>query len=141
MEDRHDIQISETPLSIDACYQHVLHPSCGGVVLFVGTVRDHNMGQQVTHLDFEVYGPMAISELQKIAEELTHSYDVQRVSIHHRTGAVSLKEIAVVIAVSCVHRKEAFVACEHAIDQLKLHVPIWKKEHLTDGSYWVNARP
>lgn len=84
---------------------------------------------------------MAISELSKIATAAKSTFDLEKIAIHHRTGIVKLTEIAVIIVVSSKHRKASFEGCEFIIDELKKHVPIWKKEHLTDGSYWVNARP
>ncbi len=136
-----DIQILSTPLSLDDCYNFILDESCGGLCLFVGTVRNHNKGKTVTHLDFEAYEGMALKELAKIAATAINEYGVKHIAIHHRQGAVGLTEKAVIIAVSSVHRKAAFEACEFAIAALKERVPIWKKEFLLDGSHWVNARP
>ena len=136
-----DIQVLNQTLSIDSCYAHVLNAKCGGVTLFVGTVRNHNKGKDVKYLDFETYKEMAIKEMTKIANECLTQFDAKKIAIHHREGHVGIKDIAVIIAVSTVHRKNAFLACEYAIDQLKERVPIWKKEFLEDGSYWVNARP
>jgi len=137
----YNILISSEPLSIDEAYQSVLSPTCGGNCLFVGTVRNHNKGKSVTHLDFDSYGPMAVKEMQKIAERALDEFDIEMISIHHRSGHVGIKGIAVIIAVASHHRDASFSACRFAIDQLKETVPIWKKEHLEDGSYWVGARP
>lgn len=136
-----NILISPEKLSLDFCYDFVVDSGCGGICLFIGTVRNQNKGETVTHLDFEAYDKMAIKELYKIAHECKTQFNVEKIAIHHRSGTVSLEEMAVIIAVSTVHRKEAFLACEFAINQLKEHVPIWKKEFLENGSYWVNARP
>lgn len=141
MDNNIDIQISEQKLLLDSCYQFTLDKSCGGNNLFVGTVRDNNKEETITHLEFESYVPMAIKVLKEIAHECMQNYGVMKISIHHRIGKVDLEGIAVIISVSTKHRKEAFEACEYAIDQLKSRVPIWKKEYLLDGSYWVNARP
>ena len=135
------VKISSSTLSIDEAYQFVLDESCGGNCLFVGTVRNKNKGKTVTHLDFETYEPMALKEMDKIADQCLEKFDVKKVAIHHRSGYVGLKDIAVIIAVSSPHRADGFKACEYAIDTLKETVPIWKKEHLEDGSYWVGARP
>ena len=139
--ERKSIKILKETLSIDDAYQFVLDESCGGNCLFVGTVRNKNKGKTVTHLDFETYEPMAIKEMDKIADQCLDKFDVLKVAIHHRSGHVGLKDIAVIIAVSSPHRAAAFEACEYAIDSLKEMVPIWKKEFLEDGSYWVGARP
>ena len=135
------IKISDTTLSIDEAYQIVLDPSCGGNCLFIGTVRNQNKGKVVTHLDFESYEPMALKEMDKIAQLCQQKFEIHNIAIHHRSGHVGLTDIAVIIAIASPHRKDAFEACKFAIDSLKESVPIWKKEHLEDGSYWVGARP
>lgn len=135
------INILSEKLSIEKTYQFVLDAGCGGNCLFVGTVRDFNKGKTVTHLDFETYKPMAIKQMDKIAETCIERFGIQKIAIIHREGYVGIKDIAVIIAVASVHRQAGFDACQHAIDTLKETVPIWKKEHLEDGSYWVGARP
>lgn len=141
MEGKTQVIISDEKLSIDTCYQSVVDESCGGICLFIGTVRNHNKGKKVTHLDFETYESMALKEMEKIASHCINELGAKRVGIFHRSGIVGISDIAVIIAVSSVHRKVAFEACEYCIDTLKETVPIWKKEHLEDGSYWVGARP
>jgi molybdopterin synthase catalytic subunit len=136
-----DIRLSDKKLSIDAAYASVQDPTCGGIVLFIGTIRNHNKGKTVTHLDFESYAPMAIREMTRIAEKAKTEHGLHAVTLHHRVGSLAIGDIAVIIAVSSHHRKAAFAGCEQVIDELKEHVPIWKKEFLEDGSYWVNARP
>jgi len=136
-----NVNILETPLSLDDCYKAVVDEGCGGIAIFVGTVRNRNKGEAVTKLDFESYVPMAIKEMTAIANECKIKFDTHRIAIHHRVGEVHITEKAVIIAVSTKHRDKAFQACKFAIDQLKERVPIWKKEHLVDGSYWVNSRP
>jgi len=136
-----DIQILSKTLVPDDNYAFVLDEACGGINMFIGTVRRWNKGEEITHLDFECYEPMAISELHKIADRAFKKFGVQKISIHHRTGQVGLEDIAVVIAVSSKHRKASFAACEFVIDELKKTVPIWKKEFMTNGAYWVNSRP
>lgn len=135
------VLISPDPLSIDVAYASVLDESCGGNCLFIGTARNLNKGKEVTHLDFESYEPMALKEMRKICARAIQQYDIKKISIHHRSGDVQLKEIAVIIAVSAMHRAASFEACEFAIDELKKSVPIWKKEFLLDGSHWVGDRP
>ena len=141
MENKIKAFISEEALSIDTVYQEVLDDSCGGICLFIGTVRNKNKGEDVTHLDFETYTPMALKEMNKIGQKAVDEFDIKHISIFHRSGYVGIKDIAVIIAVSSVHRDASFQACQFAIDTLKETVPIWKKEHLEDGSYWVGARP
>jgi len=136
-----NVYISETPLRVEDHYQSAVDETSGGNCLFVGTVRDNNKGEAITHLDFECYVPMALKEMKRIAQEATTKFGLTKISIAHRVGKVEITGIAVIIAVSSKHRKAAFEGCEYLIDELKKHVPIWKKEYLTNGSYWVNSRP
>ncbi|PHN04362.1 molybdenum cofactor biosynthesis protein MoaE [Flavilitoribacter nigricans] len=136
-----DIQILDTPLSIQTCVDFVSDDGTGGLVTFIGTVRNQTQGRAVVRLEFEAYVPMAISEMRKIARAAAEKWPVRRISIHHRVGSLEVGGIAVVIAVSTPHRKAAFAACEYAIDTLKETVPIWKKEIFEDGEVWVAAHP
>ncbi len=136
-----DIQLLATPLDVQECIQRVEHPASGGTAVFIGTVRDNTKGKPVIRLEFEAYKPMAIAEMQKIAETVAQRWSALKVAIHHRTGCLNIGEIAVVIAVATPHRKAAFEACEYAIDTLKETVPIWKKEVFEDGDVWVAAHP
>ncbi len=99
------------------------------------------MGKTVTHLEFEAYAPMAVKEMRKIAASARDRFGLHGVALHHRTGDLAIGDVAVIVAVSSVHRKPAFEGCEFVIDELKKHVPIWKREFRGDGSHWLNARP
>jgi len=135
------ILLSAEVLSLDAAYTAVQDPACGGICLFVGTIRNHNKGETVTRLEFSSYDPMALREMEKIAQEAAELHDLHHVALHHRKGNMDIGDVAVIIAVSSVHRKASFQGCEWVIDQLKERVPIWKKEFWEDGGYWVGARP
>lgn len=136
-----DIQLLDSPLNAQACFDFVASDNAGGIVTFVGTVRNQTKKKAVMKLAFEAYRPMALKEMQKIAEEATQSWPVLRMAIHHRVGILAVGEIPVVIAVACAHRQAAFEACQYAIDTLKETVPIWKKEYFEDGEVWVAAHP
>jgi molybdopterin synthase catalytic subunit len=136
-----NIRLLEQPLSAEQCAAWVEDPGAGGVAVFVGTVRNQTQGRPVTRLEFEAYGPMALREMEKIAQSILQQWPAKRVAIHHRTGTLTIGEAAVVIAVSAPHRGAAFAACQYAIDTLKQTVPIWKKEVFEDGEVWVGSRP
>ncbi len=136
-----DIQLKATPLSSDECIKKVQDHHCGGLAVFIGTVRNQTQGRPVDHLEFEAYEPMAVKEMSKIAEQMMGRWDAKHVCIHHRTGHLALGDVAVIIAVSTPHRAEAFASCQYAIDTLKQTVPIWKKEIFEDGEVWVAAHP
>lgn len=141
MTENASVKITSDKLNIQACYDFVQHASCGGIALFVGTVRNATKNKEVTLLDFESYTNMAIKEMQKIAERALADFEILKIAIHHAEGKLKIGEIPVIIAVSAPHRKAAFAACQFAIDTLKEKVPIWKKEHFVDGEVWVNATP
>ncbi|MEO6456319.1 MAG: molybdenum cofactor biosynthesis protein MoaE [Ginsengibacter sp.] len=136
-----DIKISGEPLHIQSCINWVMSPECGGINVFIGTVRNATKGKTVVRLEFEAYESMALSEMNKIAEDVFKKWPVQKILIHHRTGVLQTGEVPVVIAVAATHRDAAFEACRYTIDTLKQTVPIWKKEVFEDRGVWVAAHP
>lgn len=118
-----------------------MSPECGGIDVFIGTVRDATKGKAVVRLEFEAYRQMALNEMQKIAAQAMGKWPVQKIVLHHRTGKLGVGEVPVVIAVAAAHRDAAFDACRYLIDTLKQTVPIWKKEVFEDGEIWVAAHP
>ena len=136
-----DIKISVDPLQIQSCIDWVMSPECGGINVFIGTVRNVTKEKNVLRLEFEAYESMAISEMNKIAEDVLKKWPVQKILIHHRTGILHTGEVPVIIAVAAAHRDAAFDACRYTIDTLKQTVPIWKKEVFEDGEIWVAAHP
>lgn len=136
-----DIKISADPLNIPACIERVRSPSCGGIDVFIGTVRGMTKGEKVIRLEFEAYENMALNEMKKIAEQALNKWPVENILIHHRTGVLQIGEVPVVIAVAAAHREDAFNACRYAIDTLKHTVPIWKKEVFEDREIWVTPHP
>ena len=141
MNKKTSIKITHESLNLQDCYNYVQDGSCGGIAIFVGTVRNSTQNKEVTLLDFSGYEPMAIKEMQKIADIALEKFDIHKIAIHHALGKLKIGDIPVIITVSSAHRNAAFEACQFAIDTLKETVPIWKKEHFTDGEVWVNAHP
>jgi molybdopterin synthase catalytic subunit len=133
------IELRESTLDPAQCLEAVRGPGTGGIVLFVGTVRDISEGKRVEHLEYEAYEPMAVAKLEQLVGEARQRWPVQAMAIQHRVGRLEIGDDAVVIAVACPHRAEAFEACRYAIDRLKEIVPIWKKEHGQDGAVWVGG--
>jgi molybdopterin synthase catalytic subunit len=133
------IRLTDEPIDYAALTESVRRPGCGGVVLFLGTVRDLT-GDQVTEaLDYEAYPAMAERKLAEIVIEARKRWPVGEIAIIHRLGRLGVGEVSVAVAVSCPHRAEAFEACRFTIDRLKQVVPIWKKENRPDGSSdWVH---
>ncbi|MFQ5631042.1 MAG: molybdenum cofactor biosynthesis protein MoaE [bacterium] len=133
------IDVVREKIDIAKILQAVEDDSTGGVVFFVGRVRDHAGDHQVVRMEYEGYEKMAKAGLQKIADAVKHQWPVKKLAIVHRLGMLELGEASVVIAVACAHRSQAFAACQFAIDTLKKTIPIWKKEYGPDGASWVEG--
>lgn len=132
--------LSQTPLDPMALRATVRHVEAGAFVAFEGWVRNHNEGQAVEHLEYEAYAAVAISEGNAILAEAVRRFGLLEARCVHRTGDLALEDMAVWVGVSSAHRGEAFDACRFIIDSVKHRLPIWKKEHYTDGdSGWVNC--
>ena len=132
-------RLVETPIRAEALLEGVRSDADGGLALFVGVVRDENAGRRVLFLEYEAYGPMAVSEMEKIEAEAVSKFGVSKVAIVHRVGRLEIGEASVAIAVASPHRAEALEACRWAIDTLKQTVPIWKKEHFEGGAVWIEG--
>lgn len=132
-------RISQQPLDPGEALAAVRGPGQGGVVLFIGLVRDHNQGKQVVRLDYEAFDSMAVRSLTTICSEIEASIAGARLAVIHRVGSLAIGDLAVLVAASAPHRAEAFSACRQAIERLKVEVPIWKKEFSADGAEWLGG--
>jgi molybdopterin synthase catalytic subunit len=133
------IRLTKELIDYYALTEQVRRPDCGGVVTFLGTVRDLTDGRVTTALDYEAYPQMAEKKMAEIEAETRKRWPVGDIMMVHRLGHVEVGEISVAVAVSCPHRGQAFEACRYAIDRLKELVPIWKKENWADGTTeWVH---
>ncbi|MFI0261700.1 molybdenum cofactor biosynthesis protein MoaE [Streptomyces sp. NPDC017056] len=133
------LAVRDTPLSLDEVFAAVGDPAAGGTALFVGTVRSHDGGADVEGLGYSAH-PSAEAELRRVAEKVAADYPVSAMAAVHRVGDLVVGDLAVVVAVSCPHRAEAFAACRRLIDDLKHEVPIWKHQRFSDGTEeWVGT--
>jgi molybdopterin converting factor subunit 1 len=132
-------ELTSRPLDARRMETAVAHKGAGAICTFTGVVRDSSRGRSVTHLEYEAYAEMATTQMRKIADEIAEKWPEARVAMAHRTGRLEVGEPSVVVSVSSPHRAEAIAACKWGIDRLKETVPIWKKEHATDGSYWIEG--
>ena len=133
------IAIRDTELSLDEVRAAVAGPGAGGIALFAGAVRDTDHDQRVTGLSYSAH-PLAEAELRRVAELIAEKFTVLGIAAVHRVGDLAIGDLAVVAAVACAHRGEAFDACRELIDVLKASVPIWKHQLFTDGtSEWVGT--
>ncbi len=133
------IAVREAELSLDEVRAAVADPAAGGIALFAGTVRDSDHDRGVSGLSYTAH-PSAEAELRRVAEAIAEKFGVLGVAAVHRAGDLAIGDLAVVVAVSCPHRAEAFDACRALIDELKASVPIWKHQRFSDGtSEWVGT--
>lgn len=116
------------------------NPKAGAVVMFVGTVRDINDGEGVKSLTLEHYPGMTERSLKKIVESACERWDIEDATVIHRVGKLHVTDQIVFVGVSSMHRGEAFDACEYIIDFLKTEAPFWKREEVTEGERWVEAK-
>ena len=133
------IAVRESELSVDEVRTAVADPAAGGIALFAGAVRDSDHDRGVIGLSYSAH-PSAVDELRRVAEVTAEKYPVIGIAAVHRVGDLVIGDLAVVLAVSCPHRAEAFDACRELIDILKASVPIWKHQRFDDGTAeWVGT--
>jgi molybdopterin synthase catalytic subunit len=135
------IALSSEALPVAELVSWATLPSCGGVGLFLGVVRDHSEGREgVTSLTYEAYDPVTTERLRNVADEARRWWpELARIGLLHRVGDVQLSEPSVAVVVSSPHRAEALDAARFCIDALKETVPLWKREHWSGGSDWSPA--
>ncbi|GAB3948788.1 molybdenum cofactor biosynthesis protein MoaE [Spirosoma harenae] len=135
------ITLTADPIDVATALIDLQSAQAGAIDLFLGVVRNNTQERPVDRLEYEAYDRMAISEMQKIADEARRRWPILRCLIIHRKGTLQIGEVAVLIGVATAHRADAFESCRFIIDTIKQTVPIWKKEVFTDGEEWVNAHP
>lgn len=120
--------------------EQLVDPAAGAYASFEGRVRNHNEGRDVRRLEYEAYEELGRKEGDRIVEEALARFPVSKARCVHRLGVLELGELAVWVGVTAAHREAAFEACRYIIDETKLRVPIWKKEHYVAGdSGWINC--
>ncbi len=134
------IRIADTAIDPDALRRQLFDPAAGAYCGFEGWIRNLNEGETVLRLEYEVYKPLAVSEGEKVLAEAAEKFPHLHAQCVHREGLLEIGDCAVWVGVSSPHRDEAFQACRYIIDQVKVRLPIWKKEFYASGdSGWVNC--
>jgi molybdopterin synthase catalytic subunit len=138
------IRITEQPIDLQELLETVSNERNGGIVLFTGTVRRWNEGNEVHWLEYETYKEAAEITMAEIARKVEKQWGISDIAMSHRIGQLGIKDIAVGVAIGSPHRAEAFEACQFVIDTLKATVPIWKKEswegNEQSGQRWVENK-
>lgn len=133
------IRVQKEEFNVDQLMNTLTRPDTGCVVSFLGTVRETSMGRKINRMSIEVYEEMAVGQLELIREEALERFGVNEVAITHRYGDLDVGDRIVFIGVSAGHRPEAFEACRYVIEELKVRVPLWKREYTPDGELWVEG--
>lgn len=134
------IEITADTIDVATLKIALANPGAGGFCAFEGWVRNNNAGHVVERLEYEAYEPLVIAEGNKVLAEAQQRYPFLEARCVHRTGLLEVGDLAVWVGVASAHRDEAFKACRYIIDELKVRLPIWKKEHYVGGdSGWVNC--
>lgn len=132
------VLLTAEPLSLDAAFQAVVRPGCGGTALFVGTTRSPSEGRVVETLEYEAFEEAAVAAMERVARAAVERHGLGAAYLAHRLGVVPVGEPSVIVAASAPHRPAAFAGCRELIDELKRTVPIWKKERwAAGGARWV----
>lgn len=127
-------QVVSGRLIVEDALAEISDPACGGLVVFLGVVRNEFEGRPSKGIEYEAYRTMAEEEMRRIGEALIQEFDVRHVVMRHRVGRLKVTDASVLVAVAAPHREAAFKACQQGIDRLKATVPIWKKELWADGT-------
>lgn len=133
--------ITSEDINIDAIRDSVQDPQAGGFCSFEGWVRNHHDGHEVDSLEYSAYIPLAHKEGNQIIADAVHKFDIIHAKCTHKIGHLKIGDLAVSVSVSAAHRDAAFAACRYIIDEIKVRVPIWKKEFYTNGkTAWPNCK-
>jgi molybdopterin synthase catalytic subunit len=138
------LAIGSAPLALDTLIDAVTDRglasgSDGAVATFLGLVRNHNVGRQVLHLEYDAYEPLALKAFERINAEVAERWPDVRMALHHRIGRIEIGGASVAIAAASPHRGHAFSACRYVIERVKQIAPIWKREFFEGGDVWIEG--
>lgn len=141
MKEKIFVNISEDFLSVQKALDFVDAKENGAADIFVGKVRNHNLGKAVEAVTYDAFIPLARNEMRKLCEEAIKKFGAELYCyMEHYRGKLELGGISIIIAVGSPHRDESFKACRYLIEELKVRVPIWKQEHYVDGNIdWLDG--
>jgi molybdopterin synthase catalytic subunit len=133
------IRVTQEVLQPNEAIAAVQTPASGAVNVFLGVVRDNNLGRTVDYLEYDAYPEMAERVMRQLAEEARERFGLQDVAVLHRTGRLEIGETSLLVAVASGHRAESFEAGHWLVNEIKKKVPVWKKEVWDDGEAWIEG--
>lgn len=133
------IRVTPDALDTAEAVAAVGSPRAGAVNVFLGVVRNNNLGRAVQYLEYDAYPAMAEKVMRELGEAARQRFDLEDVAVLHRTGRLEIGEASLLIAVSCGHRAASFEAGHWLVNEIKKKVPVWKKEVWEDGEEWIEG--
>jgi molybdopterin synthase catalytic subunit len=133
------IRVTDQVLQPQEAIAAVESPASGAINLFLGVVRDNNLGRSVGYLEYDAYPAMAERVMTELAEEAKERFGLEDCAVLHRTGRLEIGETSLVVAVASGHRAESFEAGHWLVNEVKKKVPVWKKEVWDDGEAWIEG--
>lgn len=133
------IRVTPDELNTAEAVAAVGSAAAGAINVFLGVVRDNNLGRRVQYLEYDAYPSMAEKVMRELAEEAKERFGLEDCAVLHRTGRLEIGEASLLIAVSCGHRAESFEAGHWLVNEIKKKVPVWKKEVWEDGEAWIEG--
>ncbi len=133
------IRVTGDELHTEEAVTAVESPEAGAINVFLGVVRNNNIGRSVQYLEYDAYPSMAEKVMAELAAQAKERFGLIDVAVLHRTGRLEIGETSLLIAVSCGHRAESFDAGHWLVDEIKKRVPVWKKEVWDNGEAWVEG--
>ena len=133
------IRVTPDVLQTDEAIASVASAGAGAINVFLGVVRNNNLGRTVSYLEYDAYPAMAEKVMRELAEEARERFGLEAAAVLHRTGRLEIGEASLLVAVSCGHRAKSFEATHWLVNEIKKKVPVWKKEVWEDGEEWIEG--
>lgn len=133
------ICVTENVLDSAEAVAAVANPAAGAITVFLGVVRDSNLGRSVQYLEYDAYPAMAEKVMRQLAEEARERFGLLDCAVLHRTGRLEIGEASLLIVVASAHRAASFEGGQWLVDEIKKKVPVWKKEVWEDGEAWIEG--
>ncbi len=134
------VEITAEPISPEVIVNRVKGDKSGGVITYVGLIRESSRDKKVASVEYRDSDGKAASSLEEIANETNQKWQLNDIAICHRTGRLKVGDINLVVAIASAHRKEGFAACQYVIDRFKEKLPTDKRETYLDGSIWTEGK-
>lgn len=124
------VKVTEALVSPQLLLDSLKTDSSGSIVTHLGIVRPDSNGRKVVSIEYEADINASERELSNIANEILTKWGIQDVALCRRIGRLDLGDLILMVAVASPHRKEAFEACDYAVECMRNMKSVKKKEIL-----------